>query len=156
MIRINKKKLGLIFLTLILSIFVIFQLSGRRLHFVQPTPSANTQTQVQYREIYRDVEHVSRYVHEYKKLPPNYITKKQAKKAGWNSETGNLWEVTDKKTIGGDAFGNYQEELPVKEKYHEADVNYYGGYRGSERIVYSDKGAIYYSKDHYKNFKRLY
>ena len=77
---------------------------------------------------------------------------------GWQSSQGNLWDVTEKKSIGGDRFGNREGKLPIKEgrQYYECDINYEGGYRGSERIVYSNDGLIYYTKDHYENFVLLY
>ncbi len=77
---------------------------------------------------------------------------------GWEPSKGNLWDVTDKKIIGGDVFGNREGLLPHKEgrKYLECDVNYKGGKRGAERIVYSNDGLIYYTKDHYKSFELLY
>jgi hypothetical protein len=42
-----------------------------------------------------------------------------------------------------------------KRLWYEADLNYSGGYRGSERLVYSNDGKIYYSGDHYKSFQQL-
>jgi hypothetical protein len=101
---------------------------------------------------------VAEYVHKYNKLPPNYITKSQARELGWESDKGNLWEVTDNKSIGGDIFGNREGLLPEKEGriYYECDVNYKGGYRGSERIVYSNDGLIFYTNDHYESFTQLY
>ena len=41
-------------------------------------------------------------------------------------------------------------------KYYECDVNYEGGYRNGERIIYSNDGLIYYTDDHYKSFEQLY
>ena len=31
-----------------------------------------------------------------------------------------------------------------------------GGYRGAERLVYSDNGMIFYTPDHYRTFEQLY
>lgn len=103
-------------------------------------------------------EDVALYIHTYEELPKNFITKKEATKLGWESNKGNLWDVTDKQSIGGDRFGNREGRLPKKvdRNYFECDINYNGGYRGSERIVYSDDGLIYYTKDHYDNFTLLY
>ena len=68
-----------------------------------------------------------------------------------------MWKVTDKGVIGGDRFGNREGNLSSNEKYFEADVNYNGGHRGAERLVYTTNGkVIYYSNDHYKNFEVLY
>ena len=40
--------------------------------------------------------------------------------------------------------------------WYECDVNYAGGFRGAERIVYSNDGLIYYTDDHYESFTLLY
>lgn len=61
-------------------------------------------------------------------------------------------------SIGGDVFGNREGLLPTQKgrTYYECDVNYAGGYRGGERLIYSDDGLIYYTADHYKSFEQLY
>ena len=103
-------------------------------------------------------EDVALYLHTYGHLPDNFITKDEAFDLGWDSREGNLWDVADGMVIGGDRFGNYEEQLP-KERgrtYYECDVNYDGGYRGGERIVFSSDGLIYYTADHYKTFEQLY
>lgn len=107
---------------------------------------------------YTSKEEVSLYIKTYDKLPENYITKKEATKLGWESNKGNLWDVTDKKSIGGDKFGNREGKLPVGEnrQYFECDINYEGGFRGPERLVYSNDGLIYYTEDHYDTFILLY
>lgn len=105
---------------------------------------------------YTTPEDVALYLHTYGDLPDNFITKKEAEKLGWDNKKGNLWEVAEGKSIGGDKFGNYEGILPEEDTYHECDVNYEGGYRGGERIVYSDDGDIYYTADHYDSFEQLY
>lgn len=107
---------------------------------------------------YISKEDVSLYIHIYNKLPKNYITKKEARDLGWEASKGNLWDVTDKKSIGGDKFGNREGKLPEKEgrQYYECDINYEGGHRGAERLVYSNDGLIYYTEDHYDSFELLY
>jgi hypothetical protein len=107
---------------------------------------------------YTDPYLVAEYIHKYNKLPSNYITKYEARELGWESDKGNLWEVTDEMSIGGDKFGNREGLLPKKDGriYYECDVNYKGGYRGSERIVYSNDGLIFYTNDHYESFTQLY
>jgi len=61
-------------------------------------------------------------------------------------------------SIGGSRFGNYEGLLPEADGriWYECDVNYNGGYRGAERILYSNDGLIYYTDDHYKTFTKLY
>lgn len=107
---------------------------------------------------YTSKEEVAAYLHEFKCLPSNYITKKEAQELGWDNKLGNLDKVAPGKSIGGDKFGNYEELLPVKKgrKYFECDIDYEGGYRGAKRIIFSDDGLIYYTEDHYKTFEELY
>lgn len=107
---------------------------------------------------YTSKEEVALYLHTYGHLPENYITKKQAEKLGWNNRAGNLQDVAPGKSIGGSRFGNYEGLLPDAKgrNYYECDINYEGGYRGPERIIYSDDGLIFYTADHYKSFEQLY
>lgn len=107
---------------------------------------------------YTSKNDVAAYIHEYSCLPSNFITKKEAQKLGWDSSKGNLWDVAPGKSIGGDKFGNYEGHLPDEKGrvYYECDVNYTGGYRGAERIIYSNDGLIYYTNDHYETFELLY
>lgn len=107
---------------------------------------------------YTDPYDVAEYIHTYGKLPNNFLTKKEASNLGWKSEEGNLWDVTDEMSIGGDRFGNREGLLPKEEGriYYECDVNYEGGYRGGERIVFSNDGLIFYTNDHYESFTQLY
>ena len=107
---------------------------------------------------YTSKEEVAAYIHQYGHLPSNFITKKEAKKLGWVSSEGNLWEVAPGKSIGGDYFGNYEGNLPEKKgrDYYECDIDTDGSYRGAKRIVFSDDGLIYYTEDHYETFELLY
>jgi len=107
---------------------------------------------------YSSAEDVALFLHIYGRLPDNYITKSDASKLGWDPQKGNLWDVTDKMSIGGDRFGNREKLLPEADGrvYFECDINYEGGYRGSERLVYSNDGLIFYTEDHYESFEQLY
>ena len=105
---------------------------------------------------YYSTEDVALYLYTYGELPDNFITKKEAQSMGWDNKKGNLWEVADGMCIGGDHFGNYEGLLPEEDDYTECDVNYEGGYRGAERIIFSDDGDIYYTGDHYETFEQLY
>ena len=103
---------------------------------------------------YSSKDDVALYIHTYGKLPENFITKKEAKKLGW--EGGSLETYAPGKSIGGDYFGNYEGVLP-EGNYHECDIDTAGKRsRGSKRIVYDDKGNIYYTDDHYESFIQLY
>ncbi|MDO5775703.1 MAG: ribonuclease domain-containing protein [Eubacteriales bacterium] len=122
--------------------------------------SASLETELAEDGSYTDKEQVALYIATYGQLPHNYITKNEAKAAGWDAETGNLDAVCPGKSIGGDRFGNYEGNLPDKKgrKYFECDINYNKDdeYRGAERIIYSNDGLIYYTGDHYKTFELLY
>ena len=107
---------------------------------------------------YLSRDDVALYIHLYGKLPPNFLTKNEAKVLGWESSKGNLWVVRPGCAIGGDRFRNYEGQLPDApgRVYYECDVNYSGGYRGAERIVFSNDGLVYYTADHYETFTLLY
>lgn len=106
---------------------------------------------------YSDKEHVAAYLKAFGKLPSNYITKQEAQKLGWVSSYGNLWEVAPGKSIGGDRYGNYEGTLPQKSgrKYFECDIDFDGRYRNAQRIIYSNDGLVFYTKDHYETFEEI-
>ena len=106
---------------------------------------------------YSSKEDVSLYIYTYQELPDNYITKQEARELGWDSDKGNLWEVAEGMSIGGDKFGNREGLLPKKDgrQYYECDIDYEGGYRNGKRMVYSNDGLIYYTEDHYESFEEI-
>ena len=104
-------------------------------------------------EVYFATEEVALYLHLYRQLPPNFMTKSEARDLGWSG--GDLWSYAPDRAIGGDRFGNREGLLP-EGSWHECDVNYAGGSRGAERLVWNDDGDIYYTSDHYKSFTQLY
>ena len=116
-----------------------------------------TSTRIEKEGKYSAPEDVAEYIHIYKQLPQNYLTKKEASELGWQSQKGNLRDVTDKMSIGGDIFGNREGKLPkaTKRQWYECDVNYNGGFRGAERLVYSNDGLIFYTQDHYQTFTEI-
>ncbi|MDE6598493.1 MAG: hypothetical protein K2K34_00255, partial [Oscillospiraceae bacterium] len=57
---------------------------------------------------YTTPEDVAEYIHTFGTLPNNFITKAEAKELGWDNKKGNLWDVAEGKSIGGDYFGNYE------------------------------------------------
>lgn len=104
-------------------------------------------------EEYYDLEDLVEYIHIYKTLPKNYIKKAEAKDLGWSVEDNGGF------VIGGDIFYNREGLLPKKSSrtYYEADlISGYDKNRGPERIVFSDDGLIFYTKDHYKSFEQFY
>ena len=106
---------------------------------------------------YTAKDDVALYIYQYGKLPPNFITKKEAEKLGW--EGGSLEPYAPGKCIGGSRFGNYEGLLPEAEGrvYTECDIDTLGKQkRGAKRIVFSNDGLIYYTEDHYESFELLY
>ncbi|WP_047681978.1 MULTISPECIES: ribonuclease domain-containing protein [Xenorhabdus] len=108
-------------------------------------------------DILTEHHRVADYVHQHSRLPDYYITKKQARRLGWDTRKGNLCEVLPGKAIGGDRFSNRENKLPNQKdrQWFEADVNYKCGHRGSNRLLYSNDGLIYLTLDHYKTFTKL-
>ena len=107
---------------------------------------------------YTGKDEVALYIHTYGHLPPNYISKTKAKKAGWVASEGNLADVLPGMSIGGSEFYNDEGLLPdaAGRTWTECDINYTSGRRGAERIVFSNDGLIFYTADHYKSFEQLY
>lgn len=98
------------------------------------------------------------YLSIYGKLPSNYISKKEAKNAGWVNFLGNLSIVAPGKVIGGDVYGNRNGHLPSAEGrvWYEADINYDFGYRNNHRLIYSNDGLIFATYDHYMTFVQIH
>lgn len=112
---------------------------------------------IDYDGIYTTKEDVALYLYTYGELPQNFMTKKEARKLGW--EGGSLEPYAPGMCIGGDNFGNYEEILPVEDgvTYKECDIDTLGAEkRGAKRIVFSNDGNIYYTEDHYESFVQLY
>ena len=106
---------------------------------------------------YTTKEDVSLYLVQYGHLPNNFVTKKEARAAGW--EGGGLEKILPGKCIGGDYFGNYEGLLPKAKgrSWYECDINTLGKKsRGAERLLYSNDGLIYYTDDHYESYTQLY
>lgn len=122
------------------------------------TPAGPSDEALEEDGYYTSKEDVAEYLHTYGHLPDNYITKNEAMDLGWDSGKGNLWQVTDRMSIGGDRFGNREGLLPDAQgrKWFECDIDYQGGYRNEKRIVFSSDGLIYYTGNHYESFEKLY
>ncbi len=92
-----------------------------------------------------------------KRLPDYYISKEIAADYGWVGSKGNLDTILPEKMIGGDVYQNKERKLPSVPGgiWYEADINYDGGYRNGQRILYSNDGLIFVSYDHYKTFYEI-
>lgn len=112
--------------------------------------SQDSQNSLKEDGVYTSKEDVALYIHLYKHLPDNFITKKEAQGVNLKAEN---------KCIGGDRFHNREGILPkVKGRtYTECDIDTLGkSSRGAKRIVFSNDGLVYYTGDHYQTFVLLY
>ena len=101
---------------------------------------------------YYDLENVVLYLDAYEELPPNYITKSEARDLGWQG--GSVERYMDGAAIGGDRFGNREGLLPKASgrTYTECDLNTDGASsRGAERLIFSNDGLYFYTEDHYES-----
>lgn len=157
------KKIWLIFISLFITIglFGCAQANKSNKEVSNKTNVENKQTPKSdtnnSKKIINDFQGVADYIHKNGKLPENYITKAEATKLGWKPGA-DLDKVAPGKSIGGDVFGNAEKNLPdaPKRVWRECDINYNGGHRGADRILYSNDGLVYSTSDHYKTFKVLY
>ena len=104
-----------------------------------------------------DVEGVTLYLEAYGELPPNYITKNEARDLGWSG--GSVEDYQEGAAIGGDRFGNREGILPDTPgvTYTECDIDTDGyGSRGARRLVFSSDGRYFYTSDHYETFTELW
>ncbi|QBO57100.1 ribonuclease domain-containing protein [Chryseobacterium salivictor] len=97
---------------------------------------------------------VINYVKINHRLPDYYLTKSEARKQGWIASKGNLCDVLPGKAIGGDHFSNREKKLPAGNNYYEADVNYNCANRNADRIIFTENGEVWLTKDHYKTFDK--
>ena len=147
-------------LILVLAFLLALCLGGCRKSAPAGTePSGNSGTQAEETldrsGTYDQKDDVALYLHLYGELPENYMTKKEARKLGWNG--GSLEDYAEGMCIGGDYYGNYEGNLPSEDEYRECDIDTLGKKkRGAKRIVFSDDGDIYYTADHYEHFTQLY
>lgn len=110
----------------------------------------------EYGEYYYDLENVVLYLALYGELPPNYITKNEARALGWTG--GSVENYKEGAAIGGDSFGNREGLLPKAQgrSYTECDIDTDGyGSRGSRRLVFSNDGLYFYTSDHYETFTEV-
>ena len=107
--------------------------------------------------LYDSMEEVAIYLTFFEELPENYITKREAQNLGWDNRKGNLWQVAEGCSIGGDRFGNYEGALPDEKgrRWTECDIDFDGGYRNGKRIVFSNDGLLYYTGDPYQTFDEV-
>lgn len=66
-------------------------------------------------------------------------------------------KLTDSQVVGGNRYYNANGKLPSGDDliYYETDISFDKTGRNSQRIVWSNKGDLYYSRDHYDTFVRI-
>lgn len=149
-----KKRFSSIFICLSLILCLELGFSG---NIVNAKSIATSLNKYNYSYAITTFQGVTNYIHKYGTLPSNFITKEEAEALGW--EPGeNLWDYAPGKSIGGDIFTNSEGSLPNADDrvWYECDINYHGGHRGSDRLIYSNDGLIYGTTDHYETFTRYY
>ncbi len=97
------------------------------------------------------------WLKKFGKLPVYYINKLEAKKLGYNPILGNLATVAPGKMLTKGEYKNKNGHLPSASGriWYEADINYSRGYRGSDRILYSNDGLVFVTYDHYNTFQEI-
>jgi len=92
------------------------------------------------------------------KLPNYYITSiDAASNYGYKKGKNTIGGKASGKMLGGDVYKNKDGHLPdaLGRIWYEADINYIGGKRNNERIVYSNDGLIFVTYDHYYTFYEI-
>lgn len=160
----NKRVISLVLMAILILLSLYFR-GGDVQDTSQTDKSVTTSEQVTSRENNQpksidqltEQQNVVSYIQKYQKLPAFYLTKKEARQAGWDAKKGNLCDVLPGRAIGGDRFSNREKSLPIAEnrQWFEADINYRCGHRGADRLLYSSDGMIFVTHDHYKSFKQV-
>lgn len=93
----------------------------------------------------------------FRQLPGYYITEDEATKLGWIPILANLASVAPGKMLTKGVYKNRDKRLPdaLGRIWYEADIHYSFGYRGGERILYSNDGLIFVTYDHYATFVEI-
>jgi len=98
---------------------------------------------------------IVRSLARHQQLPGYFVTKRQARDAGWSP--GRYFSdipALRGKSIGGDRFGNFERRLP-QGQWKEADLDYRGKKRNAKRLVFSQSGQQYVTVDHYETFHKV-
>ena len=72
---------------------------------------------------------------------------------GWINQRGNLWEILPGISLY-EEHKNRKKKLPTKQgqTWYEADINYHGGYRNTQRLLFSDDGLIFVTDNLYQTY----
>ncbi len=160
------KKLLLLIPLVLLGSFILLRMAAQPQPAPQPDPTPvaapepvtapEPESGIREDGIYDSKDDVALYLYTYHHLPSNYMTKKEARKLGWDE--GPLNQFAEGKCLGGDVFANREGNLPkISGRYYECEIDTLtADERGEKRIVWSDDFDIYYTDDYYKTFVKLY
>ena len=86
-----------------------------------------------------------------------YVDTDAAQQAGWKTTKKKLSSALPGKMLGGAVYKNKDGKLPQSSGrvWYEADINYDGGFRNRQRILYSNDGLMFASYDHYQTFYEI-
>lgn len=96
------------------------------------------------------------WLKEYGELPDYYLTQEELKAMGW--KRGRIIsQVAPGKMVAKGQYQNRDGHLPSAPGriWFEADINYSGGFRGRERILYSNDSLIFVTYNHYETFYEI-
>ncbi len=101
---------------------------------------------------YREVAEVAAYLCRFGHLPKNYRSKQeQARDPKGKTPQGQTY------MIGGNRFFNREKILPTDAGilYYECDLHDPADRRGAWRLVFTEDGRIYETRDHYQTFSEI-
>ncbi|WP_272687217.1 ribonuclease domain-containing protein [Providencia sp. PROV149] len=158
----NKRIISMLLMAVLIALSLYFN-AGEQQEKKQAEKPASTSEQAIQNQHVQQIDELTKqanvvgYMQKHHQLPRFYVTKKEARLAGWNPKQGNLCDVLPGKAIGGDRFSNREQRLPIapNRQWYEADLNYNCGHRGADRLLYSSDGMIYITRDHYKSFQEI-
>ncbi|MEX9755050.1 ribonuclease domain-containing protein [Providencia vermicola] len=158
----NKRIISMLLMAVLIALSLYFN-AGEQQEKKQAEKPASTSEQAIQNQHVQQIDELTKqanvvgYMQKHHQLPRFYVTKKEARRAGWNPKQGNLCDVLPGKAIGGDRFSNREQRLPIapNRQWYEADLNYNCGHRGADRLLYSSDGMIYITRDHYKSFQEI-
>lgn len=89
-------------------------------------------------------------------LPEYYISFEDACRLGWEKGK-NLGRYAPNQMLTRGIYRNDDGHLPDSSGrvWYEADINYTGGKRNSQRILWSNDGLIFVTYDHYETFYEI-
>ena len=103
------------------------------------------------------MEGADAYLYHLGRLPDYYVDKQTAQQSDWQTTKKKLSSVLPGKMLGGDVFANSAAKLPSApgRVWYEADINYSGGKRNRQRILYSNDGLMFATYDHYQTLYEI-